>query len=70
MKIRFYIMETYCCGYLSTGYTVNTEAEALEILEKVKASNEPNASIRIVEQKTKWFQRYWKPVRIVAEWRN
>ena len=70
MKTRFYITEVYCCGHLCTGYAVNTEAEALEALEKVKASNEPHAAIKIVEQETKWFQRYWKPVRIVAEWRN
>lgn len=68
MKTRFYIIETYCCGYLSTGYAVDTEAEALAILEKVKTSNEPGTCIRIVEQKTKWYQRYWRPIRIVAEW--
>ena len=70
MKTRFYITETYCCGYLSTGYAVDTEAEALAILEKVKAFNEPCAFIKIEEQKIKWYQRYWKTTRVVAEWWN
>lgn len=70
MKTRFYIMETYCCGYLSTGYSVDTKEEALAILEKVKVLEEPCAYIKIEEQKIKWYQRHWKPVRVVAEWWN
>ena len=70
MKTRFYITEIYCCGHLGTGYAVNTEAEALTIFEKVKSFNEPCAFIKIVEQKIKWYQKYWRPVRVVAEWWN
>jgi hypothetical protein len=70
MKTRYYITETYCCGNLGTGYAVKTEAEALAILEQVKAHNEPNAYIKIEEQKIKWYQKYWRPVRVVAEWWN
>lgn len=70
MKTRFYITETYCCGNLGTGYAVETEAEALAILKKVKTLNEPNAYIKIEEQKIKWYQRYWRSVRVVAEWWN
>ena len=70
MKTRFYIIETYCCGNLGTSYSVATEEEALEILRKTKEFNEPNAFIRIEEQARKWYQRYWKPVKVVAEWWN
>ena len=70
MKTRFYIIETYCCGYLSTGYSVTTEEEALEILQKVKEFDEPNAYIKIEKQTKKWYQRYWRTVETVAEWWN
>ena len=70
MKTRFYIMETYCGGHLGTGYAVNTEDDALAILERVKALNEPNAFIKIEKQVRKWYQRYWRPVRVVTEWWN
>lgn len=70
MKTRFYIMETYCCGYLGTSYSVTTEEEALEILQRVKEFNEPNACIKIEKQTKKWYQRYWRTVEVVAEWWN
>jgi hypothetical protein len=70
MKTRFYIMETYCGGYLGTSYSVNTEAEALAIVEKVKADNEDGAFIKVEKQTKKWYQRYWRPVEVVAEWWN
>jgi hypothetical protein len=70
MKTRFYITETYCCGNLGTGYAVDTEAEALAILEKIKSFDEPHAFVKIEEQRIKWYQRYWRPVRVVAEWWN
>jgi hypothetical protein len=63
-------METYCCGYLGTGYSVTTEEEALAILRKVKEFNEPNAYIKIEKQIRKWYQRYWRTVETVAEWWN
>ena len=70
MKTRFYITETYCCGNLGTGYAVDTEVEALVILEKIKSFNEPCASVRIEEQRIKWYQKHWRPIRVVAEWWN
>jgi hypothetical protein len=63
-------METYCGGYLSTSYSVTTEKEALEILQKVKEFNESNACITIKKQTKKWYQRYWRTVETVAEWWN
>jgi hypothetical protein len=70
MKTRFYITETYCCGNLGTGYAVDTEVEALAILEKIKSFNEPCASVKIEEQRIKWYQKHWRPIRVVAEWWN
>ena len=70
MKTRFYIIETYCCGYLSTGYAVDTEKEALEILQEVKELNEPSAYIKITKQTKKWYQRHWRTVETVAKWWN
>ena len=70
MKTRFYIMETYCGGYLSTGYSVATEEEALAIVEKVKAINECGASIQVEKQTKKWYQRYWRSAGVVTEWEN
>lgn len=70
MKTRYYILETYSCGYLSTGYAVNTEAEARATLNETKAFDEPHAYIKITKQTKKWYQRYWRTVETIAEWWN
>lgn len=70
MKTRYYIIETYCYGQLSTSYSVSTEKEALAILQETKKFDEPNAFIKIEKQTRKWYQRRWKTVEVVGAWWN
>lgn len=68
MQTRYHITEVYCCGYLATAYNVDTEAEALTIVAKVKQANEPHTSIAVKKQVRKWYQRHFRTVETIAEW--
>lgn len=67
MRYRIHITEICYCGYMESNYNVDTEEEALEILRCIKELNEP-AYIRIEKQAKKWYQIYWRTVKVIAKW--
>ena len=67
MKYRIHITEICCCGCMESSYDVDTEQEALGILQCIKELNEP-AYIRIEKQTKKWYQIYWRTIEVIGKW--
>ena len=66
VKTRWYILDNYCGGHLTSGYAVYSEEEALEILKNKKEINAPHEGIIIMKQTKKWYERHWATVEEIS----